>query len=630
MRRHSLLLRCGVVAVLVPAAMVLTAVDSRGQTTGEIYGTVTDISGAAIPGADVEALNSETNLTRTTFTDGQGGYRFTLLPVGTYSVSVTLEGFAPTRQEGVEVHATEAAPANLVLEVGQVTQEVVVSAALTPQVDITTASVGQVVEEQRIVDLPLNGRNFLQLGTLQSGVVAAPMGIQATGSGTDNSPGGTTNQFSVNGMKITSNNHLLDGTNNVEAMTGSAMVVPSPDTIQEFRILTNNYTAEYGRAGGSIVTVVTKSGTNAVNGTLYEFLRNDALDARNFFVPDVPTLKQNQFGGTLGGPIVQDRTFFFFGYEGFRQRKGRATNTLVPSLKLREGDFSDLPEANRPTLPFQAGTRWPNDVIPMEQHDPIARRVLDLWPLPNSGPDNWVATPVGSHDRDQFMIRIDHSSMDGANTLTGRYFIDQGDLRQPNGLFGQSQGFIDAPGFGFSDANRFQNLTLADTHIFGTSVINEFRFAFVRSRINSGKETSEFNNRDFGYTYPTAGDGGHFFPAHAIAPYSGLGYPVRGNDRISRTLQFANNLSVTSGRHAWKFGADVRNYDVFSDFPSTNHGNFNFNDIASTGNPFADFLLGRPSWFLQTAGASVKELFKTDLYLYVHDTIRINPRFTLN
>ena len=634
MRRQSLFFRYGVVAMLVTAAMVFTAIDSQGQTTGEIYGTVTDISGGVIPGANVEALNSETNLTRTTFTDDQGGYRFTLLPVGTYSVSVTLQGFATTRQDGVEVHATEATPASLVLEVGQVAQEVIVT-ALTPQVDVTTSSVGKVVEEQRIVDLPLNGRNFLQLGTLQSGVVAAPVGIQATGSGTDNTPGGTANQFSVNGMKITSNNHLLDGTNNVEAMSGSAMVVPSPDTIQEFRILTNNYTAEYGRAGGSVVTVVTKSGTNAVNGTLYEFLRNDALDARNFFVPEVPTLKQNQFGGTIGGPIVRDRTFFFGGYEGFRQRKGRPTNTLVPSLKLRNGDFSDLPEANRPHMPFEPGTRWPDDVIPMELHDPVSRNVLDLWPLPNSGPDNWVATPVGSNDRDQFMLRIDHSSMDGANMLTGRYFLDQGTLIQPNGLFGQSQGFIDAPGFGFSDANRFQNLTLADTHIFGASVINEFRFAHVRARVNSGKETSEYNNRDFGFTYPTAGEGGEFFPAHAIAPYSGLGYPVRGNDRISRTLQFSDNVSVTKGRHSLKFGVDVRRYNILSDFPSTNHGNFNFNDagpfgFAITGIPYADFLLGQPSWFLQTAGASVKELFKTDMYLYVHDTFRINPRFTLN
>ena len=630
MRRHSLFFRYGVVAMLVTAAMVFTPIDSQGQTTGEIYGTVTDISDAVIPGAGVEALNSETNLTRTTVTDEQGGYRFTLLPVGTYSVSVTLQGFAPTRQDGVEVHATEATPANLVLEVGEITQEVIVSATLTAQVDITTASVGKVVEEQRIVDLPLNGRNFLQLGTLQSGVVAAPAGIQATGSGTDNTPGGTANQFSVNGMKITSNNHLLDGTNNVEAMSGSAMVVPSPDTIQEFRILTNNYSAEHGRAGGSVVTVVTKSGTNAVNGTLWEFLRNDALDARNFFVPEVPTLKQNQFGGTIGGPVVPDRTFFFGGYEGFRQRKGRPTNTLVPSVKLRNGDFSDLPEANRPSLPFQPGTRWPGDMIPLEHHDPVARRVLELWPLPNSGPDNWVSTPVGSHDRDQAMIRIDHSSMDGANMLTGRYFLDQGTLIQPNGLFGQSQGFIDAPGFGFSDANRFQNFMMADTHIFGASMINEFRFAYVRSRVNSGKEVSDINNRDFGFTYPTAGEGGEFFPAHGILPYSGLGYPVRGNDRISRTLQFSDNVSVNKGRHSLKFGVDVRHYNIYSDFPSTNHGNYNFNFAFATGVPYGDFLLGQTSFFLQTAGASVKELFKTDMYLYVHDTFRINPRLTLN
>ena len=630
MRRHSMFLQHSIaVLMLVAAAMLFTANDSHAQTTGNIYGTITDASGAAIPGADVLAENNRTNLNRAAITDDQGGYRLTLLPVGVYSVSVTLQGFSPARQNDVEVHATEDAHVNLTLQVGQVTSQVIVSGSITPQVDTSTSTLGKVVEERRIVDLPLNGRNFLQLGTIQAGVVAAPVGIQATGSGTDNTPGGTSNQFSVNGMKITSNNHLLDGANNVEGMTGAAMVVPSPDTIEEFRILTNNYSAEYGRAGGSIVTVVTKSGTNAFHGSAYEFLRNDVLDARNFFSPEVPTLKQNQFGFTVGGPIVADKTFFFGGYEGFRQRKGRATNALVPSLKLRNGDFSDLPVANRPNQPF-SGDRWENDIIPLAFHDPVARQVLNLWPLPNQGPDNWVSTPVGSNDRDQFVIKIDHSFLDGNNTLTGRYFLDEGDLLQPNGLFGQNQGFIDVPGFAFSDSNRFQNLTVADTHIFGNSVINEFRFAYARARIGSGKEISTINNRDFGFTYPTAGEGGDFFPPHAVAPFSGLGYPVRGNDRVSRTFQFANNVSINKGRHSLKFGVDIRRYNVFSDFPSTNHGNFNFNFGFVTGSPYGDFLLGQPSFFLQTAGASVKELFKTDMYLYFHDTFRINPRLTLN
>src|SRR5262249_8471141 len=265
-------------------------------------------------------------------------------------------GFKPYHQTDVVLEVQANVRVDFKMEIGSMNELVIVSNDAA-QVDTRSATLGKVVEEKRIVELPLNGRNFLQLAVLQPGVVPAVPGITFSQSGTNNNPGGSKFLFAVNGLRITSNNFLLDGANNTEPVINSAIIVPSPDAIEEFRILTNSYNAEFGRAGGSIVTIITKNGSNKLHGSLFEFLRNDVFDARNFFVAQVPALKQNQFGGTIGGPVMlprfgegvppwydgHGRTYFFFSYEGFRQRAGVATNAPVPSLSLRAGDFSQDP-----------------------------------------------------------------------------------------------------------------------------------------------------------------------------------------------------------------------------------------------------------------------------------------------
>jgi hypothetical protein len=603
-------------------SLAFLAPESRAQT-GTIYGRIDDPSGAAVTGASVIVKSVQTNQTRTGTTDQQGVYTFALLPVGLYNIGVEVSGFKPHERKGVELQVEEKLRVDFQLELGQVTESIVVSTQ-APQIDTASSTLGKVVEERRIVDLPLNGRNFLQLGLLQPGVAPPVPNIDVVGSGLNNAPGGTSVSFAVNGMRITSNNHLLDGVNNVEPMSGAAMLVPSVDALQEFRILTNSYSAEFGRSGGSVVTVVTKSGTNEYHGSAFEFLRNDIFDARNFFAPAVPALKQNQFGGTIGGPIVKDRTFFFGSYEGFRQRKGIATSTTVPSLRVRQGDFSQ--EAVKPRDPL-TGQRFPGDIIPPGRIDPVSASLLKLWPEPNQGANIFSFSPIGSNDRDQFMIRLDHALIQAKNTITGRYLIDTGSLVRPKGATTSPAGVVDVPGFAFADTNRFQNFMLADTHIFSPSAINELRLSYARANVKNGAPLDPIDPVSVGITYPQPASVA-VIPQILVFGNSSLGYTLF-NSRLSEFYEVVNNLAINTGRHSLKFGGNVRNSRVFGLFPSLSFGAFQFNGSVS-GSPLGDFLLGRPFLFSQVGGREDKKITQTALYFYFQDDFRVNRKLTLN
>jgi hypothetical protein len=540
-----------------------------------------------------------------------------------YDISVAAHGFKPYDQTALELQIEANLRVDFKLEVGQITERVVITAA-TPQVDTGSATLGKVVEEKRIVDLPLNGRNFLQLGLLQAGVTPPLSGIDVVGSGTNSTPGGTKFNFSVNGMRSVSNNHLLDGVNNVEPMSGAAMIVPSADAIQEFRILTNSYGADFGRAGGSIVTVITKRGENSYHGSVYEFLRNDYFDARNFFSPDVPALKQNQFGGTFGGRIIKDRTFFFGSYEGFRQKAGIATSTTVPSLLVRQGDFSQ--EVIKPIDPLTKQP-FPANRIPQNRIDSVAAKLLALWPAPNQGSNIWTGAPTSSNDRNQFMIRLDHTSMGARNTLTGRYVIDQGSLSTPKGGSTSPIGAIDVPGFAFADTSRFQNFMLADTHIFSPELINDFRFSYQRAKVKAGFPVAPQDPQSFGLTYPQPASVA-VIPQIVLFGYSSLGYTIF-NSRLSNFYGFVENLTLSKGKHNIKLGAEVRHTKVFGLFPSLSFGTFQFNGTV-TNNPLGDFLLGKSSVFSQVGGREDKDIKQTAAYFYFQDDFRVSRNLTLN
>lgn len=610
---------CFVVMLMIA---MCAASDSLAQT-GTIYGRVTDPTGAAISGAAVTVRSVQTNQARTGNTDDEGMYTFAILPVGFYNINVEVSGFKPHQRRQVELQVEERMRVDFQLELGQVTESVVISTQAS-QIDTATATLGKVVEERRIVDLPLNGRNFLQLGLLQPGVAPPVPNIDVVGSGLNNAPGGTSVNFSVNGMRITSNNHLLDGVNNVEPMSGAAMLVPSADALQEFRILTNAYGAEFGRSGGSIVTVVTKSGTNNFHGSAFEFIRNDAFDARNFFSPDVPALKQHQFGGTIGGPILKDRTFFFGSYEGFRQIKGIATSTVVPSLRVRQGDFSQ--EAVKPIDPL-TGMRFPGDVIPAGRINAVTAELLKLYPAPNQGSNIFAYSPQGTHDRNQFMARVDHSLLAATNTLTGRYVFDSGSFVRPKGATTSPAGVVDVPGFAFGDKSRFQNFLLADTHIFSPSVINELRLSYARAVVENGSPIDPLDPTTFGFTYPQPASISTL-PQILVFGNSSLGYTLF-NSRKSEFYEVVNNVAVNRGAHSLKFGANIRNSRIFGLFPSLSFGAFQFNGSV-TGSPLGDFLLGRAFVFSQVGGREDKKITQTAAYFYFQDDYRVSPRLTLN
>ncbi len=608
--------------LLFGALLAFAVVDATAQTTGTIYGTVTDTAGAAVSGAAVTVRNLDTNLNRSATTGDTGAYAVTLLPVGPYSVAVEAPGFRLFIRERLELEVNANLRVDGLLEVGEVTERVVVTAELN-QVETASSTLGKVVEERRIVELPLNGRNFLQLGVLQSGVVPPPANINMLGSGTNSTPGGTSFNFSVNGQRLTSNNHLMDGVNNVEPFSGAAMVVPSPDSLKEFRILTNAYTAEFGRAGGSIVTVITKGGSNSFHGSVYEFLRNDVFDARNFFSPEVPALKQHQFGGTLGGRIIRDRTFFFGSFEGFRQNKGLPTSTNVPSLLVRQGNFSQ--EAVKPIDPL-TGQRFPNDIIPPQRIDPVARNVLNLYPVPNTGTNRWSGAPVAKNDREQVVVRIDHAFGE-KNTIAGRYILDQGSLISPGGSNVLNLGVVSVPGFALETANRFQNLMISDTHVFSQRTVNDFRFSYQRAFLTNETPIVTQDPAAIGFTYPTAVDI-KAMPGIAVSGHTALGYNFF-NERLTNFYQFVDNLSVNAANHSLKFGAEVRHTRVVGLFPSIAFGSFGFTG-AVTRNPLGDLLLGRPFLFLQAGGKADKKMKQTAYYFYGLDDFRVRRNLTLN
>ena len=359
--RAGLVLALGCLLGLVPNL-------AHAQATGSISGTAKDESGAVLPGVTIEATNTATNSSRTAVTGADGFYTIPLVQPGTYTVKASLSGFSTLSRSGVKVNVSETSLVNVAMKVGGQSETVEVKGE-APLIETSNATLGIVIDEKKIVDLPLNGRNFAQLGTLIPGVVAAPAGLGGlAGDATPGGFGNVTGSFNVNGQRNQSNNFLLDGATNNDTFNTGFVLRPPPDAIQEFKILTHSYNAEYGRNSGSVTNVVTKSGSNQWHGGLWEFNRNDQFQERNYFVPATqakPTLKQNQFGASLGGPLVKDKLFAFGYYEGYRNTKGTTQNLLVPTAAQRSGDFSGATIRDPLT-----GQPFPGGVIPVEPHQP--------------------------------------------------------------------------------------------------------------------------------------------------------------------------------------------------------------------------------------------------------------------
>src|SRR5450631_542773 len=415
------------------------------QITGSIRGTVSDSSGALVTGATVTARQVETGLTRTTTTEHGGNYLLLELPIGHYGLEVTAKGFQKYLQQGISLSVNETLTVSAHLAVGSETQQVQVKAD-AEMIQPTVSSLGQVVGEGEILDLPLDGRNFAQLGLLQPGVVPLTPGLAEAGG-----PARQGQPYAVDGQRPESNNFLIDGADNVNAVDAGFVLKPPIDSIAEFRILTHNANAEFGRNTGSTTNIITRSGTNQFHGALWEFLRNDAMDASDYFSQSVQPLKQNQFGATFGGPIVKDKTFFFGYYEGFRNRQGETVPATVPSAAEKQGNFAQLCTAikgdsidqtsglcvNSQGQPDGAGQlTYFGMPVPFNQStiftptDPIATNLLRFFPAPNNGSNGFIGTETLSENNDQFGLRLDHY-LSHADTLNFRYMYSSGPTTDP-------------------------------------------------------------------------------------------------------------------------------------------------------------------------------------------------------
>ncbi|HYZ85685.1 MAG TPA: carboxypeptidase-like regulatory domain-containing protein, partial [Bryobacteraceae bacterium] len=446
------------------------------QSTGTIYGTVLDASGAAVAGARVTALNTETNLARTIETGDTGQFTIPLLPVGTYSVKVERSGFNPFEQTGVLLQVNTNVQVDASLQVRGATEQVVVTAEQT-LVQTNSTSLVQVVDQRRIADLPLNGRNILQLTTLNAGISdsgAAGSTVQnsSLGSGFYNNV-----SISVNGSRGDGTNYLLDNADNNDSYTNIASPFPNPDAIQEFSIQSSTFDAQYGRNVGGVVNVVTRSGSNQLHGSLFEFLRNKSLNAGNFF-SGRDALKRNQFGGSFGGPIYlpklydgRNKSFFFFSYQGTRQATATpGALAIAPSEAMKRGDLSAwLTADGRGAIrdPLVPGTYFPNNQIPVSRFDPVAAKLLSYMPTSTTSNYNYrFQTPSQLIKDDQILLRLDHSLTD-RQRLSFRYFwlrYDQPWVFIPDNLMYLSVG----------QTGPTHNATLNYVNVISPRLVNEF------------------------------------------------------------------------------------------------------------------------------------------------------------
>jgi hypothetical protein len=591
------------------------------SSTGKIVGTVTDPAGAVIPSVSVRVRNLLTSTARESRTSGDGAYEIPELPPGKYEVSAAAHGFKRYLRQQVTVSVNEESRVDMILQPGDLTETVVVNAE-AGQAQSTTSTLGKVIGEKLIVGLPLNGRNFYDLGLLQTGVLPLQPGRTLT-----------QNSYNVNGARDTNNNFLLDGVANQELEYNGPQIRPSVDALAEFKIQTNMYSAEFGRSAGAIMNAVIKSGSGSFHGSLFEFLRNDAFDARNFFSPDVPLLRRHQFGGTLGGPVIipgvihgeKPDTFFFVSYEGLRQHRGITKSTVVPSESERRGDLSGVstliidPVTNQP---------FPGNIIPPGRISNAARAILALYPLPNvAGPPrslNFTSSPTQAVNREQGILRLDHSTSPKDN-LFGRYIYDDTVQTDPF-QSGNVPTFF--PGYTTGQRNRNQNLAFGYTHIFTASLINDFRFGY--SRTNNPTTHEPFTKPNtLGIDFAVPENIG--LPDIRVSGFSGIGNTIFGPFRyVFNTFQFLDTLTLVRGRSTVRAGAEFRKHQENLRFQFAENGQFLFNGVF-TGDPLADFLLGRAFYF--TFGDFKRDVLHqrwSATSFFLQEDLKVTTRFTVN
>jgi hypothetical protein len=606
-------------------------------TTADILGTVTDNSGAVISDANVTIENLGTRETRTAKTNSRGEYDFTLLPIGNYSIKVDMASFVEFSATNLAVQAGDRYRVDVHLQIGQVAQQVVVTGT-PPALQTDASTISTVIGQTAVENLPTNGRNFINLAQLVPGA--------NTGT-TDSIAGGTrpddrrlTSEISINGQSSMVNSELIDGMDNNERIVAVIGVRPSIDAIAEFRVETNLYTAEVGRTSAGVINVLTKSGTNGFHGSAFEFLRNDKLDASNFFAVTKPELRQNQFGGSLGGPIKKNRLFFFGDYEGLRIVQGTTSVVTVPTLfeEQNVGNFSD----NVVTV---NGITYPGPILPTNQINAITRKYFALYPAPNlpGFVNNYGSSPNGTQFEDIGDFRLDEHLND-SNLFFVRYTINQTDTDTPPPLPAvdgiQPGGNIG--GYDGTAAEQQQNVQLNYEHIFTPAVILELKAGYVRIN-NQSLPLNYGSNAAEAFGIP----GVNYSPSSsALTPLTPTGYASVGDGEflplqyLDNTFQYMGSLSWNKGTHSIKIGAALTRRQATVVQSSSAVGAFSFTGVdtrnaidggsACTSCGMADLLTG-VAFQAQRGVQLYPTAYRTwEPNVYFQDDWRVTPSLTLN
>jgi hypothetical protein len=620
--------------------IAFSAAMAWGSVGGSISGTIKDPSGSVIPGADVTVREINTGLSYHVRTDDKGSYTFPVLPVGHYVLDVQATGFHGYEWRGIALNTNAALMLNASLEVGSIAQSVTVSDS-TVHVETTSTQIGQVISGEKMTAVPLDGRSFTDLLSLQPGVAPETSTMSSTVQdvgATILNPSGTLNpgNLSVNGQRETANYFGVNGSDVEEDVNAGTAVIPNLDAIAEFRIITSNFDAEYGEYSGGQISVVTKSGDNAFHGNAFEFLRNTDLDARNYFSPTRGVFRQNQFGGTFGGPIRRDKLFFFVDYQGTRQTQGVDTgNISVPSDADRTGNLSDFtlgPGGNQLTgtvggpyfanvltkrlgYTVTAGERYyiqgctasdcvfPNAVIPQSAWSVPAQRMLQYIPQPNTALGTFATSAYNQTVRDdKAAARLDANTRWGLMSVY--YFVDDFDLDNP---YPVAQSGASVPGFDALTTGRAQLLSFGDTKTFNATTVNELHVSYMRDNTNLGQPvggrdvslaSQGFVNADGSDSIVALDPKGQSVENLNFNGYS-TGAAANELIQVNNTYQVADDFSKVAGNHTLKFGAEFHADDVNAAPIAQFNGNFVFSGT-ETGVDFADFLIGVPSQYNQS------------------------------
>jgi hypothetical protein len=631
------------------------------QAFSQLTGTVADSSGASVPGAEVTAANLETGAERTAQTNTSGGYTIPFLPPGPYTVVVNKDGFRSVLREDVTLEVNQVARIDFSLEVGSVTETIEVTGAL-PALEADSSSIGQVIEQKAIADLPLNGRNFVQLAILGPGVTGVGFGAAGTimsGSRPDDLRPGS--ELFSNGNREGSNNFLYDGVDNNERLTLAITLRPSVEAVREFKIQTNLFSAEQGRNSGATVNVISKSGSNQWHGSAYEFLRNDKLDARQYFADPAaakPSFRQNQFGASFGGRIIENKLFFFGNYEGFRKSQENASVVTVPTAAMRAGDFSGVRDIFDPTTTVpDSGARsgfandpFPNRLIPAARFDNVTRRLAAAYPLPARGglTNNFFVAPKDRQRWNQGDIRVDLNANE-KNLVFGRFSQQNTVTTKPSTFAPVTIEGMSTP-VSLGNENTFAgdsdlkayNSVVSWIRTFSPTWVMEARLGFNRFDLNFMQEGAVEGAKlgeELGVVNSNQGPMSDGIPIFSPGGYAGIGQTrslpiIRTENTYNPTVTLTN----TRGSHTLKTGFSWNNRLLRQFQTNRGNGRFNFgtnfsrdhNNTGSTGDSMASFMLGAASTIQQDFTLVFPRIDLDEYSYFFQDDWKVNGRLTLN